>query len=68
MRKQQAVICTILFAIVIVIVLTTSFYIKNDEYGISLYQLIMNMIANSAITFNICTLAGDSKILLCKAF
>ena len=47
MRKQQAVICTILFAIVIVIVLTTSFYIKNDEYGISLYQLIMNMIANS---------------------
>lgn len=47
MSKKKAIICTVLYAIVLVVLLTVSFFIKNNEYGISLYQLITGMIANS---------------------
>ena len=46
MSKKKAAICTILYVVVLVGILTASFFIKNDEYGISLYQLIMNAVAN----------------------
>ena len=47
MDKKKAFICTALYTVVLVVALTASFYIKNDDYGISLYQLIMNMVANA---------------------
>ena len=47
MNKKKAVICATLYAVVLVVVLTASFFIKNNEYGISLYQLITGVIANS---------------------
>ena len=46
MRKKKAVVCTILYAIVITVVLTASFFIKSAVNGISLYQLIVSMIGN----------------------
>ena len=47
MAKKKAFICATLYAVVLVCVLTVSFYIKNENYGISLYQLIMNAVANA---------------------
>lgn len=49
MRKKKAILCTVLYAIVLVVVLTFAFFIKSDITGISLYQLIMNIIANAWI-------------------
>lgn len=49
MDKKKAVVCTILYVIVIVAVLTISFFVRNEEYGISLYQLIMCIVANTCI-------------------
>ena len=46
MSKKKAVVCTILYAIVITVVLTASFFIKSAVNGISLYQLIMSVIGN----------------------
>ena len=56
MRKKKAVVCTILYAIVITVVLTASFFIKSAVNGISLYQLIVSMIGsmwlgNSVVKF-----------------
>ena len=46
MSKKKAVVCTILYVIVITVVLTASFFIKNSATGTSLYQLIVSMIGN----------------------
>lgn len=46
MSKKKAVICTILYVIVITVVLTASFFIKSVVNGISLYQLIVGAIGN----------------------
>lgn len=47
MSKKKAIVCTVLYVVMLVGVLTASFFIKNDEYGISLYQIIVGVIANS---------------------
>lgn len=47
MNKKKAIICTILYAVVLVGVLTASLFIKNEEYGISLYQIVAYAIANA---------------------
>lgn len=47
MSKKKAILCTVLYIIVLVVSLTASFFIKNNEYGISLYQLITGVIANA---------------------
>ncbi len=49
MSKKKAIVCTVLYVVMLVGVLTASFFIKNDEYGISLYQLIMSVVANICI-------------------
>ena len=49
MEKKKAIICTVLYALVLVTVLTVSFFVKNDDYGISLYHIIMNIVAYSWI-------------------
>lgn len=41
MSKKKAVVCTILYVIVITVVLTVSWFVKSHVNGISLYQLIM---------------------------
>ena len=46
MKKLKAVICTILYVIVITVILTASWFIKSHMNGISLYQLIMCAIGN----------------------
>lgn len=47
MSKNKAIVCTVLYAIVLVVSLIASFFIKNNAYGISLYQIITGMIANA---------------------
>lgn len=47
MSKKKAILCTALYTIVLVVALTAAFFIKSDITGISLYQLIMSMIANA---------------------
>lgn len=49
MSKKKAILCTVLYAIVLVVVLTVAFFVKSDTNGISLYQLMMNVIANAWI-------------------
>jgi zinc transporter ZupT len=49
MSKKKAILCTVLYAIVLVVALTVAFFIKSDVTGISLYQLVMNVIANAWI-------------------
>lgn len=49
MEKKKAIVCTILYATVIIGLLTGSIFIKNEELGIGLYQLIMYAIANVCI-------------------
>lgn len=56
MSKKKAVVCTILYAIVIIVVSTASLFIKSPVNGISLYQLIVSMIGsmwlgNSVVKF-----------------
>lgn len=46
MDKKKAVICTILYVIVISVIMTVSWFVRNEELGISLYQLIVGIIAN----------------------
>ena len=43
MSKWIARLCTALFVIVLTVILTASFFVKN-EYGISLYQIIISAI------------------------
>ena len=47
MEKKKAIVCAVLYAIVIIGALTCSFFVKNDEFGLSLYQLITGCIANA---------------------
>ena len=56
MSKKKAVVCTILYVIVIIVVSTASLFIKSPVNGISLYQLIVSMIGsmwlgNSVVKF-----------------
>jgi hypothetical protein len=44
MGKWKARLCTALLVLVVAVVLTASMFIKNDEYGISLYQIIIGAI------------------------
>lgn len=44
MSKKKAIICTILMAIIILSTLTASFFIKNEEIGICLYDIIVNAV------------------------
>lgn len=46
MNQWKSIICTILYVIMITVVLTVSWFVKNEKLGISLYQLILNVIAN----------------------
>ena len=43
MGKWKARVCTALLVIAMTVVLTASFFVKN-EYGISLYQIIIGAI------------------------
>jgi hypothetical protein len=47
MNKQKAILCTVLYAIVLIAVFTFAIFVKNEEYGISLYQVFMYAIANA---------------------
>ena len=47
MENRKAIVCTVLYAVVIIGLLTASIFIRNEEHGISLYQLIMCIIANT---------------------
>ena len=49
MDKKKAVICTILYVIVISVIMTVSWFVRNEELGISLYQLIVGVIANMCL-------------------
>lgn len=53
MEKKKAIVCTALYSVVIVSALTGSVFIKNEELGIGLYQLIMYAIANVCIANSI---------------
>lgn len=45
MDKKKAIICTILYVVVLIGIMAGSLMIKN-EYGISLYNIITGVIAN----------------------
>lgn len=45
MSKNKAIICTTLLLIVIAVVLTLSYFVRNEEYGLNLYNIIMSAIA-----------------------
>ena len=47
--KKKAIVCTVLYVAVIVGLLTCSYFIRNEKFGISLYQIIMYAIANICI-------------------
>lgn len=53
MSKKKAFICATLYLIVLVGVLTASHFIKNDDYGISLYQIIMCAVGNMWFGFSV---------------
>lgn len=46
MDKKKAIICTLLYVIVITIVLTVSWFVKSEVIGINLHQLILCMIGS----------------------
>ena len=46
MGKKKAVICTILYVLILTIILTASFFVKSELNGITLYQLIVSVIGN----------------------
>ena len=52
MNKLKAIICTILYAVVLIVALIVTYSI-NGVYGINLYQLIMNMIANAWLGYSV---------------
>lgn len=45
MSKNKAIICTILLLIIISVMLTLSYFVRNEEYGLNLYNIIMSSIA-----------------------
>lgn len=45
MSKAKAIICTTLLVIVIAIILTLSYFVRNEEYGLNLYNILMSAIA-----------------------
>lgn len=49
MDKKKAVICTALYVVVLTVVLTVSSFVKNEEIGIDLYNLIIYAIAYMSI-------------------
>ena len=53
MSKRKAVVCTILYALVVVSLLIGSMFIKSHINGISLYQLITCAIGNMCIGVSI---------------
>lgn len=53
MSKKKAIVCTILYIVVVLLLLTLSNYIRNDNLGISLYQLIMYAIAGVSISISV---------------
>ena len=46
MNKRKAIICTVLYTIVLTAVLIASWFIKSHMNGISLYQMIVSAIGN----------------------
>ena len=45
MSKNKAILCTTLLLIVIAVVLTLSNFVRNEEYGLNLYNILMSAIA-----------------------
>lgn len=45
MENKKAIVCTVLYSVVIVGALVGSVFIRNDELGISLYELAIHTIA-----------------------
>lgn len=45
MSKNKAILCTTLMLIVIAVVLTLSNFVRNEEYGLNLYNILMSAIA-----------------------
>ena len=45
MSKNKAILCTTLMLIVIAVVLTLSNFVRNEEYGLNLYNILMSTIA-----------------------
>lgn len=52
MNKFKAIICTILYAVVLIVALIVAHSI-NGVCGINLYQLIMNAIANAWLGYSV---------------
>ena len=53
MSKKKAIVCTVLYVFVLVVIFTVAFFIKSEEYGLSLYQLIMYSLAYTYISEHI---------------
>ena len=49
MSKNKAILCTTLLLIVIAVLLTLSYFVRNEEYGLNLYNIIMSGIAYISI-------------------
>ena len=49
MDKKKALICTFLYVAVVGSILVLSVFVRNDESGISLYQLIMYAVSSLTI-------------------
>lgn len=45
MSKAKAIICTTLLVIVIAVILTLSYFVRNEEYGLNLYNILIRAIA-----------------------
>ena len=45
MSKNKAILCTMLMMIVVAVVLTLSYFVRNEEYGLNLYNILMSAIA-----------------------
>lgn len=42
MEKKKAIVCTALLVVVIVVALTASHFVRGEETGINLYNIIMS--------------------------
>ena len=49
MSKNKAILCTTLLLIVIAVMLTLSYFVRNEEYGLNLYNILMSAIAYHGI-------------------
>ena len=45
MSKNKAILCTTLLTIVIAVVLTLSYFVRNEEYGLNLYNILISAMA-----------------------